>query len=328
MPQVSVVIPAYNAMKYLPETLDSALAQTFKDFEVILVNDGSRDGIENWATQIADPRVKFITQQNRGTGAARNAGIRQAEGEYIAFLDADDLWHPTKLEKQVQVFNDRPEVGLVYTWVSTINEKGSFTGRIFTGEKEGSVWQSLFVSNFIVSGSTAIVRRDCLAILGGFDETVAIVEDWEMWLRIATRYSFALIREPLVYNRKHAGSSSTFWKKMEQNFPKVIEKAFQMAPAELSPARVASLKRQSYSHANLCLAWKVLQSKNKVFQQAIQFWQQAFLDYPRILFFRSYITLSIMLLLVSCFGIDRYERIWSAINALRRKLPQLWRLNL
>nr|WP_256498773.1 glycosyltransferase family A protein [Chroococcidiopsis sp. CCNUC1] len=118
MPKVSVIIPAYNAMKYLPATLGSLLSQTFDDFEAIVVNDGSFDETEKWVSQIEDPRVKLICQQNKGLAGARNTGINQATGEYIAFLDADDLWEPSKLEKQVAVLEENPEVGLVYTWGS------------------------------------------------------------------------------------------------------------------------------------------------------------------------------------------------------------------
>lgn len=102
MPKVSVVIPAYNAMSYLPETVASVLNQTFEDYEVIVVNDGSKDDIKIWIAQLADTRIKLISQENQGLSGARNTGIAHAQGEYVAFLDADDLWAPTKLEKQVQ----------------------------------------------------------------------------------------------------------------------------------------------------------------------------------------------------------------------------------
>ena len=101
MSKVSVIIPAYNAMNYLPQTLKSVLQQTFTDFEILIINDGSSDDIVEWSSQISDSRVKLISQINQGVSAARNTGIRNAQGEYIAFIDADDLWEPTKLEKQV-----------------------------------------------------------------------------------------------------------------------------------------------------------------------------------------------------------------------------------
>jgi glycosyltransferase involved in cell wall biosynthesis len=121
MPKVSVVIPAYNAMTYLPETVESVLKQTFTNFEVLIINDGSSDHIMQWVTQISDSRVRLISQENQGLPGARNTGIAQAQGEYVAFLDADDWWEPTKLEKQVRCFEERPGVGLVYTWTALID---------------------------------------------------------------------------------------------------------------------------------------------------------------------------------------------------------------
>lgn len=131
MPKVSVIIPAYNSITYLPATLDSVLRQTFADFEVFIVDDGSSDNTAAWGSQIQDRRVQLMTQANQGTCAARNTGIALAQGEYIAFLDADDLWHPTKLAKQVRYLDEHPEVGLVYTWTALIDPEGRPTGRIF-----------------------------------------------------------------------------------------------------------------------------------------------------------------------------------------------------
>lgn len=139
MPKVSVVIPAFNALRYLPRTVDSALAQSFGDFEVLIVDDESTDGTADWVRTIADRRVRLLEQKNQGAAAARNAGIRQARGEYIAFLDADDLWEPAKLERQVACLDARPEVGVVYTWVRVIDQDGEPTGSLYRpGDEEGS----------------------------------------------------------------------------------------------------------------------------------------------------------------------------------------------
>src|SRR4028119_714252 len=124
MPKVSVIVPAYNAMAYLPETLQSVLTQTFNSFEVLIINDGSSDEIVEWASEIKDSRVKLISQENQGLSGARNTGIWSSQGEYLAFLDADDIWEPTKLEKQVQCLDQDLSIGLVSSWVSSINESG------------------------------------------------------------------------------------------------------------------------------------------------------------------------------------------------------------
>ncbi|MEL6912272.1 MAG: glycosyltransferase family A protein, partial [Cyanobacteria bacterium J06598_4] len=130
MPKVSVVIAAYNLMAYLPETIANVLQQTFTDFEVIVVNDGSTDHTAQWVSQVEDPRVRLISQENMGLSGACNTGVINATGEYITFLDADDLWEKTKLAQQVEILDNYPEVSVVSTWVTYMNEAGESTGRV------------------------------------------------------------------------------------------------------------------------------------------------------------------------------------------------------
>lgn len=320
MLEISIVIPAYNAMKYLPYTVDSILQQTYTDFEVIIVNDGSSDGIETWFEQsISDPRFKLISQQNQGTATARNVGIGDARGELIAFLDSDDLWHPTKLEKQVQKFKENPDIGLVYTWLQYVDAFAVPTGKVVKSSFQGNVWEQLTAFNFVGCGSNAMVRRSCFESVGNFDGDLnAYVEDWDMWLRVAKKYPFGVIEEALVYNRKYAGSVSTHWQKMEQGFPKVIEKAFASAPSEL-----IKLKNRSYAHADLCLGWKAIQGKQKDLKMAVSFWRKSFLRYPQMVFYRSFMNLSVVLFLLTCFGLDRYDSIQSLILTMRRRVLAL-----
>ena len=317
MPDVSVVIPSYNAMKYLPETLESVLQQTYTNYEVIVVNDGSTDDIEAWfESSVVDPRVRLFSQDNKGLSGARNSGIAQAKGEFIAFLDADDLWHPSKLEKQVQSFKKHPEIGLVYTWLLYVDESANPTGKVVRHSCQGNVWKQLTAFNFVGCGSVAMVRKSCFETSGNFDINLdSYVEDWDMWLRIARDFNFAVVREPLVYNRKYSGSLSTHWKKMESSFPKVIEKAFTSTPNELT-----YLKNRSYAHANLVLAWKVIQSKNKDFDAAFVFWKKSLSYYPQILFFNSFVNLSLILALLSFFGLEHYDSIHAFLQSMRRRL--------
>lgn len=314
MPQVSVVIPAYNAMAYLPETLQSVLAQTFPDFEVLIVNDGSSDGIEEWFATVQDQRVQLISQVNQGLSGARNTGIKHAQANYIAFLDADDLWEATKLEKQVHCLNANPEAGLVYTWTAYINEAGISTGRIFASEAEGDVWKTLILHNIVECGSVAMVRRECFATVGMFDRNLrSYVEDWDMWLRIATRYPFKVVKEPLVYYRQRSTSASKDWESMEQSFQIVIAKAFDTAPESLH-----YLKPHSYALANVCLAWKALQSQKQDFQRANEYLQNALRQYPRFRFSKEYFRLSLAIFLMRYFGANGYSRVLEFIHTLRR----------
>jgi glycosyltransferase involved in cell wall biosynthesis len=322
MPKVSVVIPAYNSMEYLPQTLESVLQQSFRDFEVLIVNDGSCDHIEQWGAELADPRVKLISQVNQGVSAARNAGIAQAQGEYIAFLDSDDLWESSKLAKQVQCLEAEGEVGLVHTWMFFADEQGKSTGRVLRSDAEGWVWEQLAERN-MVACSSVMVRRSCLESVGVFDSNLIPIEDWDLWIRIASRYPFAVIREPLMYYRKLPTSISTNCTSMERAFCILIEQTFQSAPSNLQ-----FLKSRSYGHAYLCLAWKALQSVNRDHKLATSFQKKAIAYYPKFQFSKENLRLSVAITLMRLFGTDRYARTLSLLYKLRQsflernKLPQ------
>lgn len=314
MPKVSIIIPAYNAMTYLPETVESVLRQTFTDFEVLIIDDGSSDNIVQWASGLVDPRVKLITQQNQGLPGARNTGINQAKGEYIAFLDADDLWEATKLEKQVHCLDNNPTVGLVHTWMLLVDEQGKSTGRVMKSNAEGDVWKQLVERNIIACPSV-IVRRCCFETVGLFDINLRSIEDWDMWLRIASCYPFEVIKEPLAYYRQLPGSMSKNCQVMEQAFHTVIEKAFHSAPSEL-----LYLKNQSYGHANLCLAWKALQSRDRDYNLALHFQQQTISYYPQLRFSWEYIRLSLAIATLQRFGQKHYGKVLALIYTLRRRI--------
>ena len=314
MPKISVIIPAYNAMCYLPDTLDNLLKQTYEDFEVIIVNDGSSDSIEQWFSQLQDRRIKLICQENQGAGIARNTGINNALGEYIAFLDADDIWEPTKLEKQVSILEDNPEVGLVYTWVEYVNETGQSTGRVLKHQVEGDVWEKLIESNLIECSSVAMVRRICFDDVGIFDVNIgSFVEDWELWLRIASRFPFKVIKEVLVYYRQHSNSTSKNWQAMEKGYKLVIEKAFSSAPNQLK-----YLQNKSYAYAYFCLAWKPLQARSLNYKTAIKFRGLAIKYYPRICLSKEFFRLSLAIEIQRWFGSEGYQKFIKLLHMLRR----------
>lgn len=319
MPKVSVVIPAYNAMTYLPETVESVWRQTFNDFEVLIIDDGSSDQIGEWASLITDPRLKLISQENQGLSGARNTGIAKAQGEYIAFLDADDVWEPTKLEKQVRCLEDNPAVGLAYSWTAYIDEKGKSTGRVMTADAEGDVWRQIIERN-IIDCPSVVVRRCCFETVGVFDRNLRSIEDWDMWIRIASRYPFAVIKEPLVNYRHHASNMSKNWQVMEKSFRLVIEKAFHSAPPEL-----LFLKNRSYGHANVRLAWKALQCSDRDYKKAIQFLQQALVHYPQLRYSSEYVRLRLALAAFQWLGHDGYSRVVKLAYALRRRMLSIAR---
>lgn len=315
MPKVSVVIPAYNAMAYLPETVRSVLSQTFTDFEVLIINDGSSDKIVEWASGLVDSRVKLISQENQGTCGARNTGIAHARGEYIALLDADDLWEQTKLEKQIRFLEDNPEVGLVYTWTVLVDTQGKPTGRMSTFQAEGDVWKQIVVCQFLTC-SSVVVRRCCFKTVGVFDRNLLFSEDWDMWIRIASHYSFAAIKQPLVRYRLHSNNKCKDWQGLLQDAHTIIERAFHFAPSEL-----LYLRNRSYGYLNLDMGWRALASRD--YKAVSQFRQQALAHYSQLRYSWHYIRLSIAIAMVHWFGPQGYELVRSLTHALRRRISSV-----
>ncbi|MBD2778481.1 glycosyltransferase family 2 protein [Iningainema tapete] len=312
MLKVSVIIPAYNAMTYLPKTLESVLQQTFTDFEVLIINDGSSDNIVQWAEQIVDSRVKLISQENQRLAAARNTGIAHAQGEYIAFLDADDLWEPTKLEKQVRCLEEHPKVGLVHSWTLLVDSEGKVTGKVLKSQIEGDAWQQIVQKNTVVV-SSVIVRSSCLETVGVFDRDLHYCEDYDMWIRLASRYPFAVVKEPLTRYRLHPGTLSTHCQGVLQSFRILIERAFQSAPIEL-----LYLRNRGYGNENLYLAWRSL--NNQDYKQAIHFQEQALAHYPQLRYSWECIRLGLAIAVMQLLKPDGYSKVLELIYTLRRRI--------
>lgn len=310
MPKVTVVIPAYNAMTFLPETLDSVLQQTFTDFEVLIVDDGSTDAIAAWFTTVNDDQVRLISQANQGLSGARNTGIKEAQGDYIAFLDADDLWAPTKLEQQVRCFDRHSEVGLVYTWTRLVDEAGKPTGVKYDSQIEGNVWQQILVGDIVCSGSSAMVRRDCFDQLGGFDLNLPAAEDFDMWTRIAADYPFAVVKEFLLDYRQHSTSMSRNHRKMMQALRITFEKRFQFVPLE-----ILYLRNVAYAGMYRGLAWKCVYEGNH--EEATAYCQQAVLHYPAIRYTKIFLQLQLAILLSRWFGLTAYLKLKTLVRSLR-----------
>lgn len=317
MSKVSVIITTYNSMQYLPETLYSVLGQIFTDFDVIVIDDGSTDQTIDWVNTVHDPRLTLISQKNQGVSVARNTGICHAKGQYIALLDGDDVWEPTKLLEQVKIMDSDPDIGLVYTWLALIDEQSRPTGRIMKPDSEGKVWTSI-IENNMVACSSVMVRSACFENVGIFDSNLLVAEDWDLWIRIAASYSFAVVREPLVQYRLHSNSKSKNYPAMVQNFRTIIERAFLNAPLEL-----LYLRGLSYGRVNLCISWKCLQCEEPNIEKASYFCHQGLLHYPPLFFSKEYIRLKIAIFLMKWFGLSSYDRLLSLLNVLRRRFTIL-----
>jgi glycosyltransferase involved in cell wall biosynthesis len=312
MPKVSVIIPAYNAMSYLPETLESVLQQTFTDFEIIIVDDGSSDRIVTWANSLTDDRIRFISQSNQGVSTARNTAIGQAKGEYIAFLDADDLWQSTKLEKQVQFLDSNPTVGLVATWMILTDEDNHPLSEVKLDFKQGNLRKEIIEVSIIPCGSIPMVRRVCFDRVGLFDPTLRFGEDWEMWTRIAADYDFGLIKELLVNYRQHSHNSSKNSQEILPDFDRLIEKMFSSVPTEL-----LSIKDRTYGRMNLYIAWKSLE--NKDFQGANDFCNRAIKYYPQLQYTKDYRRLKLLILIQSRLNTDMYRGFRNLFRTLKQQ---------
>ena len=237
-PAVTVVIPAYNSARYIQETLDSITAQTFDDFEVIVVNDGSADRAELERILAAHPlAVTYISQENKGVSAARNAAIRIGRGEFYAQLDADDQWTPDYLEVQLGILRDNPEVSLVYPNATIIGE-GATAGLEFmkNSPSEGEVNFESLVRQQCVVMTSVTARMSVIRDAGMFDETIRSCEDFDLWIRIVNNGGRIIYhRRPLVLYRRHEGSLSSDRVWMTRNLVAVFEKCaatFELTPSE------------------------------------------------------------------------------------------------
>lgn len=231
-PLVSVVIPTYNYGRYICETVASALGQTCSPIEVIVVDDGSTDDTRERLAAYGD-RVRYIHQQNRGLSAARNTGIRAAEGHYIALLDSDDLWLPDKLERQMTLAVQQPDTGLIATERYAIDETGRRLDYVAEccsrdGFRELTMRDLLEYPAF--SPSSILARRDCLLTVGGFNESLTAVEDMEMWVRMAARFRVVRLNATLTAQRFHSKSMSHQADSMFRNHQKAITQLFAEIP--------------------------------------------------------------------------------------------------
>lgn len=190
MATVSVVTPTYNRARFLPDAIASILAQTYADLELIILDDGSVDDTrEVLEPFLADERVRYFYQENQGQSHARNRALGQASGDFVAFLDSDDVWSSDKLENQLAVFEAHPEVDIVHGDEALIDERGAVTSRRNMKRYSGRITRYLLADNS-VSITTALVKRRCFDEMGGFDTSIGVADDYELWLRFSARYLF------------------------------------------------------------------------------------------------------------------------------------------
>lgn len=225
MAHVSVIIPAYNAEAFVADTVNSALNQTCQDLEVIVVDDGSKDGTLG-ALQPFGDRIRVHQQANGGVAKARNTGVSLATGAWVAFLDADDLWLPEKIDRQLACSAASP---MIYSDRLNIGARGDLPElqSVAMPMHSGDLFVPLLRENFITNTSV-MMRRDLFEKLGGFYTGLNGTEDWDLWIRVAERHPIELVPEPLVKYRFHDGSISRNWARMSRERTQVIARALDL----------------------------------------------------------------------------------------------------
>jgi glycosyltransferase involved in cell wall biosynthesis len=248
VPKVSVIIPAYNSENTIAKTINSVIKQTVEDWELIVINDGSI------VSSFKDERIKVFSYPNAGGNISRNRGLDLATGEFVSFLDADDLWTPDKLELQLQLLQENPQVAVAYSWTDYIDENDKFllSGRHST--INGDVYEQLFIANFLENGSNPLIRKTAIVELGGFDKDLPASQDWDMYLRLAAKHHFMAVPKAQILYRISDNSLSTNLVRQEKACLYVIEKA-----TKLRTNSVSHLRQHSLTNLYKYLTCKALQ---------------------------------------------------------------------
>jgi len=272
MPKVSIVIPAYNAEAFIEETIDNAFKQTITDFEMIVVDDGSTDRTKQVIEKYTD-KIIYIYQKNQGTSAARNTGIYCAQGQYIAFLDSDDIWFPSKLERQINYLESNPKIDLVGCDAELINENGKSFNKFYSKGKKYDVspdemFAQLLKKDFIPI-SSVVVKKSLARALGGFDLSMDC-EDYEFLLRAVQKYNIAFIDDVLMQYRISPNNKSQNLERQHRDIIKIMNKFVNAENVNL-----AIRKKFSSSHYGLGYALfekdKFVEAR-KEFLHSVYYW--------------------------------------------------------
>ena len=252
-PLVSVIVPAYNSERTLLQTVECVLNQTYRNLELIVINDGSTDGTLSLLSAVEDSRLKVFSYENGGLATARNRGIARATGDYLTFIDADDLWTPEKVEDQVSALQQNPEAGVAYSWTRAMDETGTL---FYDGNSDayaGDVYAPLLRCNFITSGSNVMITRAAITASGIFDSSLRYCEDWDYYLRLARAWHFVVVPRHQILYRQTAGSLSTNVARMEAAYDIVCDRAFKDVPSHIQQLRPECLAHVKQYLAQLAL---------------------------------------------------------------------------
>jgi glycosyltransferase involved in cell wall biosynthesis len=250
MPTVSVVIPTYNAARYIEAAVDSVLGQTFRDVEILVVDDGSTDDTAAVLSRYGQP-VRYRWQENRGVSAARNRGIQESSGRYVAFLDADDTWFPEKLDRQIAALEASGQHRACYS-AHVICTEALTPLAVQRSVRRGSTLEDLLLRGNVVGNiCTVLCDRSLFSIAGNFDVSLSQCADWDMWVRLATITEFLYLDEPLVTYRQHESNMSADPALLERDSTRVLQKGFELPSV---PQRVRASRRNALARNYMVLA--------------------------------------------------------------------------
>jgi glycosyltransferase involved in cell wall biosynthesis len=263
MATVDVIIPAFNAAKYLPAAIESVISQTFSDWQILLVDDGSTDN----TVEVVGPflerlgtKIKYIRQENRGVSAARNTAILASVAEFLALLDADDVWLPNRLFESLKVLVERPQAGLSYALIRGIDSDGRI-GSQWAGNPahaEGRIATHIYMRTVELPSPTITLRKTILDEVGTFDEALRVTEDRDLWLRIALRSEVAFIPKVLAYYRGSPSSLSTDPSQMLRAQLQFIRKHYGAEGCGLLPRQAAVARSYKQQAENLKMRGQAL----------------------------------------------------------------------
>lgn len=228
-PKISVVIPTYNRADSILKTIDSVLVQTFHDFEILIIDDGSEDNTKEIIENLNSPKIKYIYQENAGASSARNTGIKNSEGEFIAFLDSDDTWFPEKLEKQLNVFEHNKNIDIVYSafeWIQVRIDKKEINRYKNYEKKEDFV--KFLLCEMLPICPISMMKKTVFDKVGVFDENLVVSEDWDLCLRFVSEFNFYYLDEVLTsfYRHNKSLSATADFEKVKKTHLIVLERFF------------------------------------------------------------------------------------------------------
>ncbi|MBZ8181011.1 glycosyltransferase family 2 protein [Oscillatoria salina IIICB1] len=329
MKLVSVIIPVYKKERYIAATVQSVLAQTYPHFELLIVDDGSPDRSVEICQQFDDSRIKIIRQANQGVSAALNTGIRHAKGEYIAFLDGDDLWLPENLAKQLEHLEKSPQVGVSFSRSALIDAAGKPLGTYLMPQLKGITVPSILRSYPLGNGSAAVLRRKVLEEIRFrrdnspeylyYDEELSCSQDIECLLRIAIKTDWEIegISEPLTLYRVSSGGLSANYLKKLEIWETVLSKIRAYAPEEIAPWENPSKAYQFRYLARKAIRLHDGKAAVDLCHRAIATYWQIIFEEPRRTFFILAAAYALILLPMSLY--DRLETTATKLTAVRQK---------